>query len=307
MNYSNYSNFSGSSFYDIEAYNQLRQNQQNRQDDSPPSSPSGHSAPAQPGSGTPPRRHNSFNMQKLYDALPDSQSARASQMRIDRMNATSSSSGGGHNLPSRYYEIMSVLDRYALGVPISDLQRQIENPEDKFILKNYLKADGGLNSNGQKFARQLHPRDMERLNKAIKNRQAILRIDEMRFCRAAEAFAKPGQSLAEVAQQAGVPEDDLRRFLTESGLTDLGEAFVATLNKEFQSIIRARIELGQQHQQQAQDYGYLSTQDYGGSSTHGYGYPSTQGYGYPSTQGYGYPSTQDYGYPPTQDYGHSAA
>ena len=85
-------------------------------------------------------------MQKLYDALPDSQSARASQMRIDRMDAASSSSGRERLLPSRYHEIMSVLDSYAAGVPISDLCSQYELD---FNLGMYLKAKGGLNSNGQ--------------------------------------------------------------------------------------------------------------------------------------------------------------
>jgi len=131
-----------------------------------------------------------------------------------------------------------ILDAYATGATMQGLQKSCAPVN----LKSYL-TNNGLSKVAGDFLLALLDRDQQaKLLKAIEDRQAIQRIAS-RFVAATRAFADPSRPMERVARKVKVDVADLRRFLTETGLTERGRAYVSACDAPTRQLIEANLAL----------------------------------------------------------------
>ena len=134
-----------------------------------------------------------------------------------------------------FYEINALLDRYEAGVANGELRPEMPN------LSSYLTEGGGLGRmGGTVWFRHLPPDRQARITRAIENRQIITAIGP-RFTKIASTFSNPANDMDRVARRAGVSVEQLARFLTEDGLTPLGQRFLDTCDNRTRQVIEANI------------------------------------------------------------------
>jgi hypothetical protein len=136
-----------------------------------------------------------------------------------------------------YYRICSVLDQYEAGVSPAALRPQMRN------LSAYLTDEGGLaRTAGAAWYQGLSPERQARIARATADRRIINSIGP-RFVQISSTFSNPANDMERVARRARVPVQDLNRFLTDDGLTPLGQRFLDTLDRRTRQVIEANLAL----------------------------------------------------------------
>ena len=136
-----------------------------------------------------------------------------------------------------FYEVSALLDQYESGVAGVRLREQMPN------FSSYLTEGGGLGgSGGTVWFRFLSPDRQARIARAIENRQIITAIGP-RFANVTSTFSNPANDMDRVAERADVTTEQLARFLTEDGLTPMGQRFLETCDNRTRHAIEANIAL----------------------------------------------------------------
>jgi len=137
-----------------------------------------------------------------------------------------------------YREIHAVLDAYATGARVVDLEQKCSG----LRLRYYLSDDGLSKRGGRSLFNNLDQARQTLLLEAIADRHAINRIAP-HFVAATRAFADPLRPMKRVARKAGIDVADLVRFLTETGLTERGRLYVSSCDAQTRQAIEANLAL----------------------------------------------------------------
>ncbi len=136
-----------------------------------------------------------------------------------------------------FHEINALIDRYEVGVANAELRRDMPN------FSSFLTEGGSLGrSGGTVWFRHLPPGRQARIALAIENRQIINAIGP-RFVQISSTFSNPANDMDSVARRGRVTAEQLARFLTEDGLTPLGQRFLATLDNRTRQLVEANLAL----------------------------------------------------------------
>jgi hypothetical protein len=136
-----------------------------------------------------------------------------------------------------FHEINALIERYEAGVSGTALRREMPN------LSSYLTDSGGFGARGGRvWFRSLRPDQQARIARAMENRQIIIAIGP-HFLNMSSTFSNPANDMESVARRARAPVEQVRRFLTEEGLTPLGQRFVETCDPRTRQLIDANIAL----------------------------------------------------------------
>ena len=135
-----------------------------------------------------------------------------------------------------FYEFMAIRDRFAIGVPRRNLLEQAPR------LAAYLSESGLVRGRGEDWVRRLPAERQAPIARAIADRRLIQAIGP-RFIAISSTFSNAANDMNEVARTAGVSVQDLGRFLTEDGLTELGQPFLQTCGIRTRQAIEANLAL----------------------------------------------------------------
>ena len=136
-----------------------------------------------------------------------------------------------------FHEINALIERYEAGVAGAALRREMPN------LSSYLTDSGGFGARGGRvWFRNLRPDRQARIARAMENRQIIIAIGP-HFLSMSSTFSNPANDMESVARRASASVEQVRRFLTEEGLTPLGQRFVETCDPRTRQLIEANIAL----------------------------------------------------------------
>jgi len=179
-----------------------------------------------PPASAPTRLGNASSIPVSQDAHPPRADSQRIVYTVDRVEALGRS--GQSVTADEDAKILSAFDRYEAGESMDVLKRDIPS------ICSYLAYDGLAKTAAAKlFVERLNTQQRSRVQTAIEKRQQILQRQSLfrqishRFITISDAYADPALSMKEVAQRAKVKEEDLRQFLTESGLTELGREVIS--------------------------------------------------------------------------------
>lgn len=135
-----------------------------------------------------------------------------------------------------YYDFTAIRDRFAIGAPRASLLQQAPR------VRHYL-SESGLNRNaGEGWFQRLPAERQAVVARALADRRIVQAIGP-RFAKISSTFSNAANDMDAVARRARVPLQDLNRFLTEDGLTELGEQFVQTCGIHTRQVIEANLAL----------------------------------------------------------------